>query len=172
MWGKKIVTTELSKEKIKNVRFLYISIDDDLKVYYEFGNKGYIVFGTNPLKMFKDLEKKMVQRSLLKKKENKNIVGVLQLWVFYTKHYSYARVRGLGMLPEFKGNHVKALFKLVKAMDDFAREYQLKFVEAETNIISPAVMERYGFIPEPDRNILHRFAQLVLRQTHYTKRYF
>ena len=53
MWGKKIVTTELSKEKIKNVRFLYISIDDNLKVYYEFGNKGYIVFGTNPLKMFK-----------------------------------------------------------------------------------------------------------------------
>lgn len=169
---KNTITSELPREKIKNVRFLYITIDDQLKVYYEFGNKGYMVFGTNPLKMFKDLEKKLVQKSLLKKKENKNIVGVLQLWIFYTRHYSYARVRGLGMLPEFSGNRVQALFKLVKAMDDFAREYHLKYVEAETNIISPAVMKRYGFMPEPERNILHRFAQFVSRQTHYTKRYF
>lgn len=166
------VSLELPKEKIKNIKFLYIVIDADLNVHYEFGNPGYIIFGTNPLKMFKDLEKKLVLRSWLQKNRQKNIVGVLQLWIYYTKQHSYARVRGLGLLPEFQGNRVKALFRLVKALDQFSEHHGLKFVEAETFVIPANVMKRFGFLPEPERNYFHRFAQLLTRQKHYMKRYF
>ncbi len=168
-----LVSVGLPKEKIENIRFLYIVIDSDLKVHYEFNNKGHIVLPIhfnelNPFMIYKNLPHNLVRRCVSPKK---NIVGILQLWIYYTKDYSYGRVRALGLLNTFKGNRIKALFKLMQAMDNFCKGYNIKFTEAETAVIPERVMKKAGFFPAPSKKWGHRFAQYLSRMTPYVKKY-
>ena len=168
-----IISGKLPKEKIENIKFLYIVIDSDYKVHYEFNNYGHIILPIhwselNPAKIFKNLPENLIRKC---ESDKENIVGVLQLWIYYTKDYTYGKVCAIGLIETFQGNRVKALFKLLTAMDQFCRVYHLQFVETETSVIPSGVMKRFGFFPSPERNIINRFAQFVFQQKHYTKKY-
>ncbi len=101
----------------------------------------------------------------------KKIIGVLQLWIYYTKDYKFARIAGLGIIETYKGNRFQAMLRLVRAMDGFCRYYNIKFVEASTKAIPRKIMKRYEFNPEPHRNIVRKVADSMFRLTHYVKRY-
>lgn len=169
-----IVAEKLPNEKMEGINFLYIVIDSDLRIHYELNNKGHIVLPIhfseiNPFKIYKNLPRNLVNKCV---SEKSNIVGVLQLWIYYTKDYTYARVKALGILKEFNRNRVKALFKLCKAMDNFCLHNGIKFVEAETSVFPEKVMKRIGFNIVKSKSVFHRLAQLVSRQTPYVKTYF
>ncbi|MBS3166271.1 hypothetical protein J4444_04065 [Candidatus Woesearchaeota archaeon] len=174
MWFRNVViAANLPVEKIKNIKFVYIVINSDLNVHYEFNNRGHIVLPIhwselNPLRIYHNLPKNLVNKCA---SEKTNIVGVLQLWIYYTKNYSYARVRAIGIIHEFKGNRVKALFKLVQAMDNFCLHQRIRFVEAETSVFPEDTMNRAGFKVVRSKSHFHTFAQFLFRQKPYVKVY-
>lgn len=173
MAGKVIVSESIPRERIEGLRFLYIVVDSDLNINYEFNNKGHIVLPIhkneiNPFKLYENLPKNLIKKCVSGKKD---IVGVMQLWLYYTKETIYGRVKAIGILETFKGNRLKALLKLAKAMDDFCVYYGIKFIEAETSVIPKNVMERFGFHEEPESKWYFRFAQFISRQRHYVKNY-
>ena len=168
-----IISEGLPVERIIGLKFLYIVIDSEYKLHYEFNNRGHIVLPIHkseilPWTIYKNFPKNLIGRC---KSDKKNIIGVLQLWIYYTKDYSYGIIRGLGILQDFKGNKFKALVRLLKAMDEFCLHHRIKFVEASTGVIPEKVIRRAGFNPEPNRRFLHRFAEAVFRLTHYVKEY-
>ena len=171
---RKMIHETLPKERIEGLRYLYIVIDSNYNVHYEFDNKGHIVLPVHkteilPWQIYKNLPNNLIRKCESKKK---NIVGVLQLWIYYTKDYSFGRIRALGVMDTFRGNRVKTLLRLVRAMDEFCMYYNIMFVEAATKVIPHRVMERVGFGKEPQNSQLHRLAQFIFRQTNYVKRYF
>ena len=105
--------------------------------------------------------------------EKENIAGVLQLWIYITKDYKYGDVKAIGLVEEFQGSEkrLKALMKLMKALDSFSKEYQLKFVEARTRIIPPDKMKRFGFEPAKERSTFLRLMKWMVRDIYYVKKY-
>ncbi len=77
----------------------------------------------------------------------------------------------MGLLEDFRGNRVKALFALLRAMDVFCANYKIKFVEAETSVIPKKIMLRAGFRVMPSVQLLMRLTQFITRQIPYTKNY-
>ena len=76
-----VVSESIPKEKIENIRFVYIVIDSTGATHYEFNNKGHVVLPLhwselNPTRILKNLPANLVARSVSSKE---NIVGVLQL---------------------------------------------------------------------------------------------
>ncbi len=172
--NKILLSSGLPEEPIKELKYLYIVVDSNYEVHYEFNNKGHIMLPIhkneiNPFNIYKNLPGNLIKKCT---SDKKNIVGVLQLWIFYTKDYAYARVRGLGIIETFTGNKFKALLLLVKAMDTFCTGYNIKFVEAETSTIPHKVMERAGFKSIPSTQFIQRLMQKISRQVPYTKTYF
>ena len=168
-----VVSMGLPNEKIVGLKFLYIVIDSNGRIHYEFNNKGHIILPIhrneiNPLKIWKNLPKNLIKKCV---SDKKNIVGIMQLWIYYTKDYYFGRIRGIGILEDYRGKKISALARLFTAMDEFVSYYGIKFVECETSVMSPAKMERFGFYPEPERGLIKRFGQFVFRQTHYVKKY-
>ncbi len=176
-----LVTPELPSEKIKNIRFLYIVIDSELKIHYEFNNKGHVILPIhwselNPLKIYRNLPQNLIRKGVSPKK---NIVGVLQLWIYdtksrtkyETKNYRYARLKAMGLLETFSGNRIKALLSLLRAMEEFCKRYNISFVEAETSVVPGNVMRRLGFMPVASRSWWRRIEHLVTRQRPYRKDY-
>ena len=176
MWPfekREIIISEEVPSEIRGLKFLYIVIDEDLEVHYELNNRGHIPLPIhwsemNPLRIEKNLSKNLIKKSV---SEKKNLVGVLQLWIYETKEGKYAEVRGLGILNKFKGNRVKALLKLVKAMDTFCEGYEIKCVEASTSVIPEGVMNRVGFKAEKPSSWITSIGELIFRQKHYLKKY-
>ncbi|MEK6950206.1 MAG: hypothetical protein AABX13_00590 [Nanoarchaeota archaeon] len=168
-----IIANNLPGQKIKNIRFLYIVIDSELKVHYEFNNKGHVVLPIhwselNPLMIYRNLPRNLIQKSV---SGRKNIVGVLQLWIYYTKDQSYARIKAIGLLETFQGNRIAALLRLLKAMDGFCKAYQVSFVEAETSVVPENVMRHLGFIPAASQSRWRRLEHFLTRQRGYVKGY-
>src|SRR3989338_7979244 len=156
--SKVLVYRSLPKEQIKNVRFLYITIDSELKVHYEFNNKGHVISPfnlneINPWRIYRNLPQNLIAKSTLQHKE---IIGVLQLWIYYTKDYAYGHLRGLGIIPEHQDS-MKVLLKLISALDQFCKSYHLRFVETITSVIPEKIMMRYGFEEKPVRRWVDRF---------------
>lgn len=173
MGARIIVASDLSPPKIKNIRFLYIVIDSELKIQYEFNNKGHVVLPIhwselNPLKIYRNLPGNLIRKCVSGKK---NIVGVLQLWIYYTKNKSYARIKALGLLETFQGNRIAALLRLLKAMDEFCVKYGVALVEAETSVVPENVMRRLGFTPTASRGWWRTLEHFLTRQQGYVKEY-
>ena len=175
MFGKRevILSEELPKEKVEGLRYLYIVIDSDFKVHYEFNNKGHTILivhksEINPLRIYKNLPKNLIRKCVSKKK---NIIGVLQLWVYYTRDYSYGVIRALGIIDNFKGNKLKAILLLANAMDNFCKHYNIRFVQATTSVIPGNIMKRAGFVKKPLKGFLRKVVVALFRQTSYEKDY-
>lgn len=170
--GKTIISPTLPKEKIENLRFLYIVIDSDLKIHYELHNKGHVILPIRATEILPWMAYKYLPQNLIRKcvSSKKNIVGVLQLWIYYTKDYAFARLKALGILSTFTGNRVKALFSLLRAMDAFGERQDIVFVETETHL--PAgILQRSGFIRAPPQHWWRRIEHFLIRQKHYVKYY-
>lgn len=168
-----LVSRELPSDKIKNIRFLYIVIDSTGQIHYEFNNKGHVILPLhwselNPLRIYKNLPQNLIRKCVSPKK---NIVGVLQLWIYYTKTQSYARIKAIGLLETFPGNRIGALLRLLKAMDEFCKRYGLSFVEAETSVVPGKVMRRLGFMPVASKGWRRRVEHFLTRQRAYRKEY-
>lgn len=164
-------------DKIKNIRFLYIVIDSTLQIHYEFNNKGHVILPIhwselNPLKIYKNLPPNLIRKCVSPKK---NIVGVLQLWIYDSrsaaKDYRYGRIKAIGLLETFPGNRIGALLRLLKAMDEFCKKYSISFVEAETSVVPGKVMRRLGFMPVASRGWWRRVEHFLTRQRGYVKEY-
>ncbi|GEM_PF-3270340 len=173
MANKVFISKDLPEEKITVLRYLYIVLDSELEVHYEFNNKGHIVLPIhfnemNPFRIYKNLPQNLINKCVSPKK---NIIGVLQIWVYSTKKENYARIRALGILNDFKGNRLKALLKLLKAMDDFCITQQIEYIETETSVIPEEIMLRIGFQREKSTSFLNSFAQTIFRQKAYVKYY-
>ena len=171
--AKVLVASQLPEEKIKNVRFLYIVIDSDLQLHYEFNNQGHVILPIhwselNPRRIYRNLPRNLIRKCVAEKED---IIGVLQVWVYYKRTYSYARIKALGVLESFKGNKMGALFSLLKAMDRFCTRYNLRFVEAETNVIPEGMMKRLGFVPASGSSWWRRMEHFITRQRAYVKHY-
>ncbi len=169
---KVLVYSSLPKEKIENVRFLYVVIDSKMQIHYEFNNKGQVISPfnlneLNPLNIYRNLPRNLITKSTL---QHKQIIGVLQLWIYYTKGYSYGHLRGLGILPEHQGS-IKVLLKLLSAMDQFCKSYRLRFVETVTSVIPQQIMKRYGFEEKPVLKWTDRFGAMISGQKMYLKKY-
>ncbi len=166
-----IVSEVLPNEKIENLRFVYIVIDSVGDIHYEFNNKGHIVSPfhwneLNPWNIMKNLPSNLVARSV---SEKNNIVGVLQLWIYYTLHHIYARVKAAGILDGYqKQGYWK---KLNIAMDAFCVHYGVEFVERETNVIPADVLVKMGFMPAKSFSWAHRFENFVTSKQAYVKWY-
>lgn len=160
-------------EKVTDIKFLYIVIDSTLEVHYEYNNKGHIILPIhwsemNPYRIAQNLPKNLIHRCVSGKK---NIVGVLQLWIYYTQECSYARLKAIGLLESFKGNRIKALFLLIKAMDNFCAHNKVTFVETETNIVPDNIMKRFGFVAKQSKTWWFRLDQFFTKRIAYVKHY-
>ncbi len=169
--SKVIVSENLPPEKIENIRFVYIVIDSDGKTHYEFNNKGHVVSPLhwnemNPLRILKNLPANLVARSV---SEKKNIVGVLQLWIYYTQKHTYARVKAAGILEEFQRQGFWK--KLNVAMDAFCTYYHIEWVERETSVMPAEILLKMGFLPAQSHSLWHRFENRVTFKQAYIKRY-
>ncbi len=168
---KVVVSSVLPKEKIENIRFVYIVIDSSGETHYEFNNKGHVVSPfhwseLNPSRILKNLPTNLVARSV---SEKKNIVGVLQLWVYYTKKHTYARVKAAGILEKYQQLGFWKKFNL--AMDAFCLSYNIEFVKRETSVIPSEVLVKMGFLPASNYSFFHRFENFVTRKQAYVKWY-
>jgi len=160
------IVDKLSDERVIKLRYLYIVIDSSYKIHYEFNNKGHIILPFHrsevlPWKIYENLPKNLIRKC---KSEKKNIIGVLQLWIYNTKNYSYADLRGLGVLHDFTGNKLKVLIKLLDAMDKFSINYKLKY-------ISEKIMRKAGFFRKKNYKFFTFFGEMLFRQKHYVKVY-
>ena len=166
-----IILENLPKEKIENIRFVYIVIDSQGKTHYEFNNKGHIVLPINwseinPYRILKNLPKNLIARCISNKD---NLVGVLQLWVYYTKHHIYARVKAAGILEEYQRQGFWK--KLNLAMAAFCHYYNIEWVERETSVIPAETLLQMGFLPAKSHGLWHRFENVVTFKQAYIKRY-
>lgn len=168
-----IISEDLPVEKIVGLRFLYIVIDSDMNIHYEFNNKGHIVLPIHRNEILPWMILKYLPINLINKcaSAKKNIVGVVQLWIYYTKDYCYALLRARGILENFRGNKSNASALLDKAMDEFCLHHGVKFIETSTRVLPELYMRKRGFIPEPNRKIIQKVVEAVFRQTHYVKKY-
>ncbi len=168
-----MIYEDLPSEKVKGLRYLYIVLDSEYKIHYEFNNRGHIILPIHkseilPWRIYKNLPRNLIKKC---ESDKKNIVGVLQLWIYYTRDYAFARIRAIGVLDTFKGNKYKAILRLVKAMDEFCDYYKISYVDCATSVIPHKIMRKAGFEVALRRNFLHKFVQFLFRQTNYVKRY-
>ncbi len=180
-WKKNIQTYDfgnLPEERVQGIRYLYVAVDSDLNVHYELNNRGHIIMPIhfseiNPLRIYKNLPRNLIKKCASNKK---NIVGILQLWIYYTKDYSFARIRAIGILSSFgnknRDDRKTALTKLMIATDYFCKHYNIKFVETETAVIPEDKMRLAGFEPALASSWINKFAQTIFRQKAYVKKYF
>ena len=99
-----VVIAEKLAEKIENIKFLYIVIDSEGKIHYEFNNKGHRILPIhwsemNPGRIYKNLPRNLIRKGV---SDKKNIAGVLQLWIYlYTcwQIWSFAGSRGFRRVP-------------------------------------------------------------------------
>jgi hypothetical protein len=172
MFKRKVsIHEKLPKQKVKNIKFLYIVIDSESKIHYEYNNKGHVVLPIhwsemNPKRILKNLPNNLVRKCVSPKK---NIAGVLQLWMYYKEDYVYARVKAVGVLEQYQRQGF--MTKLFKAMDSFCRHQGVKFVESETRVIPEKVKRKQGFVPSRSEHWWHRLDQWVSRTTSYVKWY-
>ena len=173
LWTKvKVIIAEKLSQKVTNVRFLYIVIDSDGKIHYEFNNKGHIILPyhwseMNPLRIYKNLPRNLIKRCV---SDKKNIAGVLQLWIYYTPKGKYGVLRAAGVLQEYQRKGF--LKKLYAAMDDFCLHDGINYVECETSVLPDEFKTKMGFIKTSPSGFWNTISTTLFRQRKYVKHYF
>ena len=166
-----MIHEELPAGKVKNIKFLYIVIDSDGGIHYEFNNRGHLVLPIhfsemNPYRILNNLPRNLIKKCV---SDKTNIAGVLQLWIFYTKDFRYGRVKAVGILQKYQRRGF--MTKLFRALDSFCHNQGIKFVESETRAIPERVKIKQGFVKAKSRSWRHRFDAFVGRKTSYVKSY-
>ncbi len=72
-----VVSVGLPEEEIKELKYLYIVVDSNYEIHYEFNNKGHIILPIhkneiNPFSVIKNLPSNLIRKCI---SDKKNIVG-------------------------------------------------------------------------------------------------
>ncbi|MFT4310897.1 MAG: hypothetical protein ACMXYC_04680 [Candidatus Woesearchaeota archaeon] len=169
--NKKIIISTNPREEIADLKFLYIVIDSDNNIFFEYNNKGHIILPIHKNEINPFTLMKYLPQNLINKAKSKDVVGVLQLWIYTNSACTYAHVRSLGILNTYE-QKVKALLLLANAMDSFCKHQNISYVLAETSVIPQAIMERKGFVLDNNKfGLLSQIDHLLFRKKAYIKYY-
>jgi GNAT superfamily N-acetyltransferase len=165
------VHEELPREKLQNLKFVYIIVDSNGKTHYEFNNKGHIVLPIhwsemNPLRITKNLPRNLVRKCVSNKSD---LAGVLQLWIYYTQDHIYARIKGMGILAKYQGQGLSKI--LLIAMDAFCEHYDIEWIECESWNLTSEMLAKEGFERARSRRFFACLEQFITRAKSYVKYY-